>query len=171
MELNIELRKPTPEENNRRYDTKSKSYKGERFDRGERIIMVNGERWGRTIVTSHGRRGTKHTFQQNGGSELDVSVRSQKRQRWAASDNWRPTEEVVLEKAKELIKSGQLRHPSIVQRENEQAMERYRERAGEAEKKRVEAFRTKAMEALQINDPTSAIIDRVVAAMEWAQTQ
>lgn len=174
----VELRKPLPEENNHRYDSKSRSYVGERFDRGERIIMVDGARWGRTIVTSHGCHGTKHVFKQDRGEVLmdskyptEIAIRSQKRRHWDSADKWRPTEEMVLEKAKELVVTGKLRDPTIVQREHEKAMERFRQRTIEAEQERAAAFRAKAMEALQINDPTSEIIGRVVAAMEWAKEQ
>ena len=85
--------------------------------------------------------------------------------------NWRPTEELSLEKAIELVETGKLRHPDIVKREAEEHHRAYLERMAERDKQEAEAFRTKAMEALQINDPDSAIIDRVVEAMKWAQTQ
>lgn len=182
MTHSVELRKPTAAENTRRYDNKRERYVGEAFDRGERIIMVDGVRWGRTIVTSHGCHGTKHVFQQDGGEVIidkpdaryphEVAVRSQKRQKWLGDkDGWRPTEEVVLEKARELVAAGKLRHPDEVRREQEAAMRQYDERAAEREKERIASFRDKAMEALQINDPESEIIDRVVKAMEWAQSK
>lgn len=182
MTHTVELRKPTAAENTRRYDNKRERYVGEAFDRGERIIMVDGVRWGRTIVTSHGCHGTKHRFQQDHGEVIiekpdarypqEVAVRSHKRQKWLGDkDTWRPTEEVVLEKAKELVASGKLRHPDVVKKEQDEAMEQYSARAAEREQQRVAEFRAKAMEALQINDPESEIIERVVKAMEWAQSK
>lgn len=176
--------------NTRRYDEKAERYVGESFERGERIIMVDGVRWGRTRVKSHGSRGTTTTFEQHGGEALlaernkrwsEIGVRSMNKrheriQAIGAHDanrngGWRPTEELVLEKVRELVENGKLRHPDIVKAEQEQAMRLYQERAAERDKERIEAFRTKAMEALQINDPASEIIDRVVKAMEWAQSQ
>jgi hypothetical protein len=177
----IKLVKPTPEQNTRRYDERRKGYVGEGFDRGERIIMVDGVRWGRTIVTMHGCHGTKHVFYQDGGEIItadrgrhtsEIAIRSEKRQKWLGDkDTWRPTEERVLEKARELVATGKLRHPDVVKKESVEAMKQYDARVEEREKERVAEFRAKAMEAAQVNDPDSPIIDRVVAAMEWAQSR
>jgi hypothetical protein len=52
----IDLRRPT--------EAEAKA-KDDRFDRGERIIVVDGVRWGRTIVGHHGMHGTKHVFKQD----------------------------------------------------------------------------------------------------------
>lgn len=156
--------------------------KGDYFDRGERAIFVDGVRWGRTIVTFHGCHGTTHTFVQDKGHTIEerpgerypgeVSVRSQKRRKWLDSNDWRPTEEKVMEKITELINTGRLRHPNIVKTENEQAMEEYRARARKAEEKQQAKLRERACKALGINqDDGSEIIDRVVEAMKWAQTQ
>jgi hypothetical protein len=151
------------------------------FDRGERIIVVDGVRWGRTVVTYHGCHGTAHKFRQEGGDILcenpnaryprEIAVRSVKRRRWTG-DPWRPTHEAVLEKARELVAIGKLRHPDIVKAEHQKAMERYNERCAAIEEKRKQEFRERACQALGMNqDDGSQIIDRVVAAMEWAQTQ
>lgn len=154
------------------------------LDRGEREIVVDGVRWGQTIVTGHGCHGTKHVFQQEGGEVIlrergnrysEIAVRSEKNHKWRYSDQkdnpWKPTEERVLEKIKELVAMGKLRHPDKVKAEQARAMETMRKHAEEREAKRIEAFRSKAMAAIQVNDPTSEIIDRVVEAMEWAQSQ
>lgn len=178
----VELRRPTAEESNRRWvDGPGRGhYEGEAFDRGERIIMVDGARWGRTIVTHHGMHGTKHVFLQDNGEVIlddpnarhpqEVAVRSMRKRRWREGE-WRPTEEMVLEKARELVEAGKLRDPAVVRREQQEANRLWQEERSAEENQRIADFRAKAMEALQINDPTSEIIDRVVAAMEWAREQ
>jgi hypothetical protein len=162
---------------------KSESTPNDRFDRGERVILVDGVRWGRTIVTFHGVHGTKHCFEQQGGDVLlqnpkdkyprEIAVRSmRKRRRYGNDVPWRPTEEVVLEKARELVEAGRLRDPKIVAREQDEAHQHYIQRCAEADAAKRAAFIAKARDALGINsnDP-SPLVDRVVAAMEWAQTQ
>lgn len=181
MTHTIGLLKPTAEHNTRRYDEESGRYVGEHFDRGERIIMVDGVRWGRTHVAYHGCNGTTHTFQQENGHVIEerpgerypgeVSVRSMRRRGYFRDKTWRPTEELVLEKARELVEASRLKHPDVVKAANEQAIERFRARAAKAEAKRTAEFRRRACEALRINDETSEIVDRVVEAMEWAREQ
>lgn len=180
MTHTVELVKPTPEQNNRRYDEKRKTYVGESFGRGERIIMVDGVRWGRTTVTGRGCHGTVHTFQQQGGEVIgdtstngyfhEIDVRSQKK-RWNDTGEWKPTEKRVLEKARELVAAGRLRHPDVVKREQDEGRKRVAERMRRNEEQRQQEFQERAMEATRANDPDSEIVARVVAAMEWAQTQ
>jgi hypothetical protein len=168
MTQTIELQKA---ENTRRYDEKKRTYVGEAFDRGERIIVVDGARWGRTIVTYHGVHGTTHTFVQHHGGEIEgASVKSEKR-RWN-KEGWRPTEDRVLEKVRELVSGGQLRHPDVVKAENEQAAERYRKQREKAEVEHAANFRKRALKACGANvNPDDPLVDRVVEAMKWAQTQ
>lgn len=159
----------------------------ERFGPGERIILVNGERWGRTHVTRHGCWGTKYTFYQDGDGTIteptgfkargsretrDVEVKSI-RKRTHKDTDWRPTEELVREKAFELVRTGKLRHPDVVRREAAKRAERWEQRQAEIAAQEAETFRAKAMQALQINDPTSddPRIAAVVEAMRWAQSQ
>jgi hypothetical protein len=162
--------------------------KAEGLAKGERAIMVNGVRWGRTRVNYHGCHGQTHTFEQEEGDELEerpgtrypgkVSVRSENRRhariRAIGRDeppDWKPTEQLVLEKVRELVAAGRLRDPSIVRSEHEAAAALYRKRSAEREIEEQAEFRRRACEALRINDETSEMVDRVVAAMRWAQTQ
>lgn len=162
--------------------------RGERFERGERIIMVDGVRWGRTHVTRHGVWGTKYTIEQRRGSiiqeptgftgkgshkERDVEIRSIRKRYNSKPGEWRPTEELVLEKVRELIDSGKLIHPEAQREINERASREYREAVDRRDRKEAEEFRAKAREALGINDPASdsPLIDKVVEAMRWAQTK
>lgn len=151
------------------------------FDRGERAIMVDGVRWGRTIMSSHGCHGTKHIFRQEAGEVIidkpdarypvEVAVRSE-RKRYLNRETWRPTEERVLEKAIELVATGRLRHPDVVRAEQKEAAGRYRARVADRESERKSNFEARARQALQINDDAqSDLVDRVVKAMEWAQAQ
>lgn len=154
------------------------------FGRGERVILVDGIQWGRTRVEHHGPNGTSHTFEQEGGEVIIdksdvrypqyVKVRTGRRGRLGRSDrDWRPTEEMVLEKVGELIANGKLRHPDIVRAEQQAAREQRRHRDHEAAKAKDAAFESKAREALMMPDNVieSEMLDRVVAAMKWAQEQ
>jgi hypothetical protein len=155
------------------------------YDRGERAIMVDGVQWGRTIVSHHGMHRTKHIFKQEGGGVIEerpgekypgeVNVRSLRRRSYSElrgnEHEWRPTEELVLDKARELVASGRLRHPDVVKAESKAALTRWRAKRDAAEAERKKEFRERACEALRINDPDSETVDRVVAAMEWAQTR
>lgn len=155
------------------------------FDRGERIIMVDGVRWGRTHVKSHGRRGTTTTFEQEHGEEIAeqyagteracyyaVKVHSERARRYERGVP-RSTEELVLEKIKELIGSGKLRDPAIVKAEVEARRSDGEKRFLAAREAEARLFLQKATEALgdSLNDPDDVIIDRIVAAMRWAQEQ
>jgi len=162
----------------RRYDAKAGHYVGEAFERGERAIMVDGVRWGRTRVTWHGMHGNSVTFQESSGEITDdngraITVRSKKRT-WREDVDGAPvvtTEDRTLEKVRELIATGKLRHPDIVRAERAKAAAEYSARIAKQDRERKAAFRAKAMEALRVNNPDSEVIGRVVAAMEWAQTQ
>lgn len=174
-------------ENTRRYDNKQNRWVGESFEGGERVILVNGVRWGRTCVARHGVWGTSHTFEQDGGDRIPaiegesrdrskyVQVRSMTKRRMRDDTKWRPTEEMVLEKARELVASGRLRDPAVVKLEAKQEHERWLAEREQRDRERVDAIRAKAAEALQLNNVPapgeSVVLDRVVAAMEWAQTQ
>ena len=76
-------------------------------------------------------------------------------------------------KACELVPTGRLRHPETVKAEHEKAAAEYRALCAEAEEQRKADLRRRAREALRINNPDdySELVDRVVAAMEWATTQ
>jgi len=164
----------------RRYDAKAGHYVGEAFERGERAIMVDGIRWGRTRVTWHGMHGNSVTFQDASNEITDdngraITLRSQ-RKPWrstaaAVAEGWKSTEDRTLEKVRELIAAGKLRHPDIVKAERVKAAAEYSARVAKQDRERKAAFRAKAMEALRVNSPDSEVIGRVVAAMEWAQTQ
>jgi hypothetical protein len=163
----------------------------DRFDRGERIIMVDGVRWGRTMVHSMGSRGTETTFVDMVGTTigaptasgrhfLPVRVMSASRKSsmvltgtgYRLPDGFKDTEQLTLEKAIELVEQGKLRAPEIVEAElAEKAAEL---RANREARKALDdrEFRTRAAIAvtLSVTDPLySDALDRVIAAMRWAQ--
>lgn len=150
------------------------------FDRGERLILVNGVRWGRTRVTYHGCHGTKHTLCQDGDGpvienpgakyERESAVRSVKFRRWTGEPQVK-TEDLVIAKAAELVAAGRLRDPATVRREHAEAAKLYREQQERGAAREESEFRTKAAEAIGANDLHSEAVDRVLAAMRWAQTQ
>lgn len=154
--------------------------KGEGLGRGERYIVVDGVRWGRTVVSHHGVHGTKHLFRQEGGELLianpderyprEIAVRSE-RKRYSNAATWRPTESLVLEKAVELVATCRLRHPDNVREEQRRASEAYHAKAAKAEAKEQREFEAKAEEALDrtrgLNLTTQVKI--IVEAMRWAQ--
>jgi hypothetical protein len=159
---------------------------GERFGPGERIIVVNGVRWGRTIVQSQGRVGRIVRFHQDGGDILIMEpgpigpfraeVRPVKFRRLHRNDN-RTTEEVVLDKARELVSAGLLRDPIVVRNERAEARAEWQSAITPDQIRHRLKFRFRAAEALvpisQQLDVTTygIIIERVVKAMEWAQTE
>lgn len=144
--MNIELQKPPPEA------------KG--FEPGDRIIVVDNVRWGRTLVSRHGVWGTKYQFEQEGGETIinvvkdrarEIAVRSIRKRSYDQDPVWRPTHELVLDKVRELIEAGKLRHPDVVKAEQAAARARYKARVAENERAEQAAFEAKAREALQIN--------------------
>jgi hypothetical protein len=158
--------------------------KSDTLDRGERLIRVDGVVWGRTIVSSHGVHGKKHMFHQEHGETIgdvsksghfhEVCVRSTKRKSWPVDDKEsKPTFELVLEKAIELINAGRLRHPESVKQEQERFRAQYHEREVKRAKAEQDLFETKAREALDgiPDDIAAPVLDKVIAAMRWAQTQ
>jgi hypothetical protein len=157
--------------------------KSPKLDRGERLIMVDGVAWGKTIVRGRGVHGTETTFQQLFGEVIgdvsprghfrEITVRSIKQRRYlGAEDKHRPTIEMTLEKAKELIEAGRLRHPDVQQAEVAELREKIAKRQTEREREENEEFERRAREALRINDnEPSEIVERVVKAMRWAQQQ
>jgi hypothetical protein len=175
--MDIELVKPVP--GSERADMAPR--KDEYFDRGERIIVVDGVRWERTSVSSHGVHGQKHTFIQEHGETLgEVSkhgyfhafeVRSSRKRRWGSNDDFRPTLEVVLDKVKELISEGKLRDPATVKAERDDVRERMRAQASARQTAEEQEFKDRAMQATGINDPDHETVVRVVKAMRWAQSQ
>lgn len=155
------------------------------FDRGERAIMVDGIRWGRTKVAWRGRHGTATTFVQEGGHTLienpgakferEITIRSTgkfERRRSSESNPFKTTEQQTLAKVIELVANGTLRDPAVVRAENERRMDEWRAGRAIAQQEEDAEFRRRAISALGLeSDDAGDIIDRVVAAMRWAQTQ
>lgn len=155
------------------------------FSAGERIIVVDGFRWGRTWVHHHGMHGTSVTFQQEGGGTIEplkgehkhynsggVSVRSiKKRRAFYNKTEWRPTDELVLEMAQKLVADGRLVHPDVLRQREARARETLRKAAEKDEAERVAEFRNRAREAIGQPDAEDGSIplETVVAAMEWAR--
>lgn len=183
----IELVKPLP---NSEPDHSRALRKGDFFDRGERLIMVDGKRWGRTRVKWRGCHGTVTTFEQDQAGEIvekssggryehAISVRSMGRRdktvwkdgRIVANPDFKTSEELALIKARELVAAGKLRDPAKVRAENEAASARYLKRVAENEAAEEAEFQKRAMEACGANDPESETVRRVVAAMRWAQSK
>lgn len=162
--------------------------KSEKLHRGERLIMVDGVAWGRTIIHHHGPRASSYTFSQmhstdpNDDEEIGdmgksgryfhaIEVRNKKPARFSKEVR-RPTDEIVLVKAMELIATGRLRDPANVAQEIEQCRTIARNREAERDREEREEFECRAREALRINDSEpSELVDRVVTAMRWAQQQ
>lgn len=158
----------------------------EKLNRGERYIVVDGVRWGRTIVSYHGVHGTSHAFRQEGGDLIgelskggyfhEVSVRSEKK-RLFQEDKWRPTEEKVMEKIRDLIRDGRLRHPDIVRAEAAETNRQINEKRKEIDRKKQEQFEAMAREAVASiasvlsHESYLETVNRIVNAMRWAQTQ
>lgn len=180
--MNVELVLPPAELR----DWRQKAEDQEFFDRGERIILVDGERWGRTIVRWHGCNGTSTSFRQDGGEEIGrtskygyfhaVTVRSSGRRPWHDKGEWKSTDQLVLDKVHELIAEKKLRPPAVVKAEAEAARARWRQQQAEREQREAAEFRVKALEAAgytgEPNDPESvALVERIVEAMKWAQAQ
>lgn len=166
----------------------------EYFGPGERVIMVDGIRWGRTFAQSMSRYGMKYTFgQEHGGMIYDkdddqrekwekpVNVRISRRERTNADT--RSTDQILVDKIAELIAAGRLIAPNIKKAKNLAAHEAFRQEQRAAHAARDKAFRAKALEALHLSAATAEsfnavqimvdknTVDRIVAAMRWAQEQ
>jgi hypothetical protein len=163
------------------------------FDRGERIIMVDGVRWGRTRVQSHGSRGTTTTFEQEGGETiLDpsskradyINVRSENARHakvhipgkgYVLPADWKTTEQRTLEVAVDLVRDGLLRHPDVVKAEAEKRAAARRKARESAQERENAAFRNRAETALAPLETTrelyQELVTRVIDAMRWAQEQ
>ena len=166
------------------------------FDRGERLIVVDGVIWGRTVIRHHGTRPPSYRFVQLSGDifmgdavvdrisdgkmkrSIDAEVYQEAERRYRHSTEKRPTaESLILEKVRELIKEKKLRHPDEVKAERAKQAEQYRQQAADAEAAQKAAFEKRAREAL---DPIAGAVfaedfddtlAKVVGAMKWAQTQ
>lgn len=157
----------------------------ERFDRGERIILVDSVRWGRTFVTYHGVHGTRTHFRQEGSSEniidnpsarhpSDLVVRSARERgsktfingQYRLPDGWKNTEELVLDKVKELVKTGRLRNPQFVHAENKARREQFAKAQEEGKAREDAEFKRRAEQAHREGD-----VNAIIAAMRWAQSQ
>jgi hypothetical protein len=173
MPRNVTLEKPQPDDPD-----------FSRYGRGERRIMVDGEQWGRTHVRYHGGSGQSHNFEQEGGEILlknpeakyprEISVSSDVRGKHHYGRGPRSdTFETVRAKAQELVETGRLRDPAIVRAERQTAQAKLADAERAAAAAEEQAFREKARKALaglQLLEGEKAV-DRVVAAMRWAQSQ
>lgn len=167
--------------------------KGEGLEKGERYIVVDGVRWGQTVVTHHGVHGTRYRFRQYGSGDLAAErpdadkeyrrgvydVRSEKRKRvWVENKlvldpNWRPVEELVLEKVRMLVDGGKLRDPDVVRVEVEAREERRRREQEGRDAREKREFEVRAEKAL---DRTRGLnlteqVRIIVELMRWAQTK
>lgn len=152
---------------------------------GARDIVVDGVAWGRTIPEGHGCWGKSYKFYQEGGGMIydgrsPVYVQTQKKPpsyMETALAEWRPTEERVLEKARELVESGKLRHPDAVRADRQKAEEDFKRLEADAEAKRKAALFNRACETVSpVSDRLTLaqaqhLVERIVLAMEWAQSQ
>lgn len=162
------------------------------FDRGERIIMVDGVRWGRTHVKSRGMHGFQYTFEQEHGDVIgrtsagrfhEEIVRSASERHgrrfidgeYRLPDDWKSTEELVHAKVVELVESGMLRDPKIVAAENEAASKRRAAQRITAQARENAAFEARAIKAAGDFDDGNRndgnLVSRIVEAMRWAQEQ
>lgn len=148
--------------------------KADGLARGERAILVDGVRWGHTRVTWHGCHGTKTCFVQEGGSTIRTVDEGEvyvwgtgTRRQWLRSEEWRPTEDVVLDTIRGLIADGLLRHPAVVKRERDEILAKMELQRINREAREAREFRARALEAAGSDDPD--LIGRIVAAMRWAQ--
>lgn len=189
MKLKIELVRPLVGSDGAR-----RPHKGEQFGAGERIILVEGERWGRTRVAWHGVHGTSTTFYQENGDQIggtDGRGRFTEMKVWSAKerhaktwingqyrlpDDFKNTETLVAEAVAMLVETRCLVDPqsALADREKEQARAIARHQA--AQRREDEAFRKRAMDAIGLeygptSDAKAALLDRVIEAMRWAQQQ
>jgi hypothetical protein len=152
---------------------------------GARDIVVDGVAWGRTIPEGHGCWGKSYEFYQEGGSRIydgrsPTRVATEKKPpsyMETALAEWKPTEERVLEKARELVESGKLRHPDAVRADKQKAEEDFKRLEADAEAKRKAALLARGYETISpIMDRLTLaqaqhLVERIVLAMEWAQSQ
>lgn len=185
----IELRKPVISSSYLPHGVGPTDYR--HFDRGERIIIVDGMRWGRTAVRSRGQHGNVITFEQHEGETLseptyegstrfrDIYVSTGGRRNKRSQVPVPSTDEVVLAKVKELIEAGKLRHPEIVKAEVEARRASFAASNSRAQQAENERFRAKAIEAAGVDRPEGVklytdeehLVARIIEAMRWAQSQ
>lgn len=102
-------------------------------ERGDRDIFVDGVLWG--FVDMHcggGGQGSTYSFRDTGYTTMEKKVRSlAKRKTWRNDGDERPTEQRLLDAVRELVESGELRHPDELKREHAEAsakLEAHREK-------------------------------------------
>ena len=162
----------------------------ESFIDGERIILVDGIRWGRTVVTRHGSQGTRTFFVQEGGGRVSLPGPRYGREVYVRSANprharrvigghytlppdFKSTAQLVLDKVIELVNEGMLRDPVLVRSEAAKRQAEYDRRVAAGAEKERQAFRKRAEGVLvQVfagnhEEQIAAVID----AMKWAQDQ
>lgn len=160
---------------------------GDYFDRGERAILVDGIRWGRTHVKSHGPRGYSVFFSQAGDGDY-IYRDGKERKDWNRVSVHKPrrgmfdppgktTEDMVFEMVQGLLQEGKLVDPATMKARNDAALAKMREEMRPAHRlAEDQEFRDKALDACGfINEPNStesvALVARVIEAMRWAQAK
>ena len=113
--MKIELQKPPPGATG--------------FSPGERLVIVDGVAWGRTIVKSYGPRGRGYSIAQLcagrsgwAGSEIGRWSKGghfypERVSRWSVGGE--PLNELVIDLARKLIIEGRLKSPDVEQQEQE----------------------------------------------------
>lgn len=161
----------------------------------DKRILVDGAVWGYAQAEHHGMHGTSYdigqytdvagnswriiTIEEKSNFDraprmMAVRVRGKSKSAERHNPDPRSTEQRIIDKARELIEAGHLKSPEAKRAELAAEAEKFRAERAAADAEKKAAFRARAMEAVggYLGDvDKSEAIDRVVAAMEWAQMQ
>lgn len=167
-------------------------------DTPNKLIRIDGKVWAKTTAKSMSRYGVMYSFLQlaTGGQrwtitvpapsafrpgelrKVEAQVRSHSKNSHRNNGDERPTEQRIVDKVIELIEAGHLLDPDEAQRRIDAQTDQRRTEREKRDQERREAFRVKAIEAIfgkpanypghkELRDQ----VERVVDAMEWAQSQ
>ncbi len=151
---------------------------------GQLMVVVDGDVWGRVCSDSHGSRGSSYYFTMTGGRRVKkTNERGVNHTPTTYSDSYErrrnpdksiaPLNDRLLSAARELIESGNFKSPATIQAEAAAEQARHAELQRRAKSDTRTKFYIRAQTALCNLDfeTRDSIIDQVIDAMEWAQSQ
>jgi hypothetical protein len=163
---------------------------GNKYSAPYRDIFVDGEKWGWVNIRHHGSNGTTYDFTQAGAGGLIrvprdgndstyvVTVNGDKiASRASRGIRVAPLESRLITQISKLIHDQHLRYPREIAVEQKKRQEEHDRAIQEQKAEKRAKFRVKAIVCLSALPPLAQqvsydpLLDRIVDAMEWAQSQ
>lgn len=146
----------------------------QQYERGDRLILVDGEEWGRVECQGRGCHGNVYYFRDSSNTRV-IDPSSKRATAYINSkiryydDDKRPTQERIVAKIRTLIESDALRSPSALAQDAEESRrqflaEREREMTAALKRRQQIAAEIVAEHAASLND-REPLINAIVSAL------